>query len=194
MAVHTFRREATYYWRRRTPRSLAICLGRSHLFMSLRTTSPVTARRLTTQLDAILEDAAMLAENTDLHLSSSQIETMLCAVVQLHLTKLERVALAAKLPSERAPWHAVRHMYEIGRAPENRQHPDRALAEDLANGFWASLPYLDTGLLTSLLAPARRITKPDDFAALVSMVDTEQFRAALGRIACGYDGGQIFDD
>jgi hypothetical protein len=41
MAVHIFRREATYYWRRRTPRSLAICLDRPHLFMSLRTTSPV---------------------------------------------------------------------------------------------------------------------------------------------------------
>jgi len=96
MAVHIFRREATYYWRRRTPRALAICLNRPHLFLSLRTTSPVMARRLATQLDTILEDAAMLAENTDLHLSSSQIETMLCAVVQRHLTKLERVALAAK--------------------------------------------------------------------------------------------------
>jgi hypothetical protein len=64
--------------------------------MSLRTTSPVMARRLATQLDAILEDAAMLAENTDLHLSRSQIETMLGAVVERHLTKLDRVALAAK--------------------------------------------------------------------------------------------------
>ena len=54
------------------------------------------ARRLATQLDAILEDAAMLAENTDLHLSRSQTETMLGAVVERHLTKLERVALAAK--------------------------------------------------------------------------------------------------
>ncbi|MDO8399081.1 MAG: hypothetical protein Q7T45_14805 [Bradyrhizobium sp.] len=79
MAVHIFRREATYYWRRRTPRSLAICLGRPRLFMSLRTTSPVMARRLAAQLDAILEDAAMLAEDTDLHLSRSQIETMLGA-------------------------------------------------------------------------------------------------------------------
>jgi integrase len=96
MAIHIFRREATYYWRRRTPRSLAICLGRPHVLLSLRTTSPVMARRLATQLDAILEDAAMLAENADLHLSRSQIETMLSAVVERHLTKLERVALAAK--------------------------------------------------------------------------------------------------
>jgi hypothetical protein len=106
----------------------------------------------------------------------------------------EQREILARLPSERAPWHAVRHMYEIGRAPENKQHPDRALAEDLARGFWASLPYLDAGLLTSLLARARRITNPDDFAALASTADTEQFRAALGRIACGYDGGQIVDE
>jgi hypothetical protein len=85
-------------------------------------------------------------------------------------------------------------MYEIGRAPENKQHPDHALAEDLARGFWASRPYLDTSLLTSLLARSCRIAKPDDFAALASRVDTEQFRAALGRIACGYDGGQIVDE
>jgi FkbM family methyltransferase len=102
--------------------------------------------------------------------------------------------ILTRLPSERAPWHAVRHMYEIGRAPENKQHPDHALAEDLARGFWASLPHLDADLLTSVLARARRIAKPDDVAALASMVDTEQFRAALGRIACGYDGGQIVDE
>ena len=106
----------------------------------------------------------------------------------------EHREILARLPSERAPWNAVRHMYEIGRAPENKQHPDHALADDLAHGFWASLPYLDPGLLTSVLARARRIAKPDDLAALAATVDTEQFRAALGRIACGYDGGQIVDE
>ena len=77
----------------------------------------------------------------------------------------EHRELLARLPSERASWHAVRHMYEIGRAPENKQHPDHALAEDLARGFWASLPYLDANLLTSVLARARRIAKPDDLAS-----------------------------
>ena len=85
-------------------------------------------------------------------------------------------------------------MYEIGRAPEDKQHPDHALAQDLARGFWASLPYLEPGLIISLLARARRITESDDLAALASTVDTEQFRAALGRVACGYDGGQIVDE
>ncbi|WKA29698.1 FkbM family methyltransferase [Bradyrhizobium roseum] len=106
----------------------------------------------------------------------------------------EHPDILARLPSERAPWHAVRHMYEIGRAPDNELHPDHALAQDLARGFWASLPHLDPDLLTSLLARARRISKSDDIAALASTVDTEPFRAALGRIACGYDGGQIVDE
>ncbi|WP_454630743.1 hypothetical protein [Bradyrhizobium cenepequi] len=48
------------------------------------------------QLDLILEDAAMLAESADLNLSRSQIETMLRGVVDRHLTKLDRVAHAAK--------------------------------------------------------------------------------------------------
>jgi hypothetical protein len=106
----------------------------------------------------------------------------------------EHREIMARLPSERAPWHAVRHMHEIGRAPENKQHPDHALAQDLARGFWASLPYLDASLITSLLGRARRIARPDDFAALASAVESEQFRAALGWVACGYDGGQIVDE
>jgi len=106
----------------------------------------------------------------------------------------EHPEIMARLPTERAPWHSVRHMYEIGRAPENKEHPDHALAQDLARGFWASLPHLDTSLITSILGRARRITKHDDFAALASMVESEQFRASLGRIACGYDGGQIIDE
>ena len=106
----------------------------------------------------------------------------------------EHPEIMARLPSEGAPWHAVRHMYEIGRAPENKQHPDHALTQDLARGFWASLPYLDGGLIALILARGRRITNDEDFAALASLVDGEQFRAALGRVACGYDGGQIVDE
>jgi FkbM family methyltransferase len=106
----------------------------------------------------------------------------------------EHPDIMARLPSERAPWHAVRHLYEIGRAPENDRHPDHALAQDLARGFWASLPYLDTKLLNMLLGRARGISSPDGLAELASSIETEQFRAALGRIACGYDGGQIIDD
>jgi FkbM family methyltransferase len=106
----------------------------------------------------------------------------------------EHPAIFARLPSERAPWDKVRHMYEIGRAPENPNHPDHALARTLARGFWASLPYLDRDLIAAMLRRAgtgvRRPADIDFSAAL----DTEAFRASLGRIACGYDGGQIVDE
>lgn len=58
MAFHIFRRDAVYYWRRRPPRALANLLDHTHLFLSLKTTSHVAARRLAAQLDLILEDAA----------------------------------------------------------------------------------------------------------------------------------------
>jgi hypothetical protein len=106
----------------------------------------------------------------------------------------EHPEIMARVPTERAPWHAVRHMYEIGRAPENEQHPDHALARDLARGFWASLPYLDSNLIASILGRARRVEKHDDLVALASTVESEQFRAALGRVACGYDGGQVIEE
>jgi FkbM family methyltransferase len=102
--------------------------------------------------------------------------------------------IMARFPTERAPWHAVRHMYEIGRALENESHPDHALARELAHGFWASLPYLDPTLIASLLGRARQLEEHGDLAALASMVESEQFRASLGRIACGYDGGQVVEE
>jgi hypothetical protein len=40
MAFHIFRRQAVYYWRRRTPRALAKVLGRQHLSMSLQNDEP----------------------------------------------------------------------------------------------------------------------------------------------------------
>jgi FkbM family methyltransferase len=99
--------------------------------------------------------------------------------------------IMARLPSERAPWDAVRHMYEIGRAPNDPQHPDHDLARELALGFWAMLPYIDPTLIATLLARARRIDDPREREALVATVETDSFRAALGRIACSYDGGQV---
>jgi FkbM family methyltransferase len=106
----------------------------------------------------------------------------------------EHPDIFARLPSERASWDNVRHMYEIGRAPENPSHPDHSLAQELTRGFWASLPYLDRDLIAELLSRARagsRRRPAEDFSAAI---DTEAFRAALGRIACGYDGGQIVDE
>lgn len=96
MAFHIFRRQAVYYWRRRAPAVLANQLGRPHVSMSLRTTSRMTARRLASQLNLILDDVAMLADGPSPHLTRSQIETMLHAVVEKQLAKLDLVALAAK--------------------------------------------------------------------------------------------------
>ena len=106
----------------------------------------------------------------------------------------EHPDILARLPRERAPWQSVRHMYEIGRAPENALHPDHALARDLARGLWAMLPYLDSELVKMLLAHARRVSDPAELDALTAIIGTEAFRASLGRIACGYDGGQIVDE
>ena len=106
----------------------------------------------------------------------------------------EHPEIMDRFPTERAPWHAVRHLYEIGRAPENEQHPDHALARDLARGFWASLPYLNSNVIASFLGRGRHIEERGDLAMLASMVESEQFRTALGRIACGYDGGQIIEE
>jgi FkbM family methyltransferase len=95
----------------------------------------------------------------------------------------EQEAIAVRLPAERAPWDAVRHMYEIGRAPENPRHPEHELAQVLARGLWASLPHLDADLLASLLRRGGGALDP-------SVIKAEPFRLRLGRIACGYDGGQ----
>jgi FkbM family methyltransferase len=97
--------------------------------------------------------------------------------------------VAARLPVARAPWDAVRHMYEIGRAPENPLHPDHALANALARGFWASLPELDRTLINMLLRRGGGETA--DVAR--DSLEGEQFTLALGRIACGYDGGQVIE-
>jgi FkbM family methyltransferase len=95
-----------------------------------------------------------------------------------------------RMPRERAPWDAVTHMYEIGRAPENPNHLDFALAQELARGFWASLPLLDDQTLAMLLARARDC-KGAERQALDEYIRSEAFLAALGRIACTYDGGHV---
>ena len=106
----------------------------------------------------------------------------------------EHPAIFDRLPRERADWHAVRHMYEIGRAPENSNHPDHVLARELARGFWAMLPWLEPAQIVALLARARGIDDAKERAALAATVDSEAFRLSLGRIACGYDGGQVVEE
>jgi len=102
----------------------------------------------------------------------------------------EATDVLKQMPRERASWDAVTHMYEIGRAPENPSHPDFALADELARGFWASLPMLDDRTLALILARARNGDGPDR-QTLDEYVRSEAFLAALGRIACMYDGGHV---
>jgi hypothetical protein len=73
-------------------------------------------------------------------------------------------------------------------------HPDHTLARELARGFWASLPGLDSALVAGLLARGRGLNGEAEKAALAEALDTDAFRIALGRIACGYDGGQIVEE
>ncbi|MBS0242315.1 MAG: FkbM family methyltransferase [Proteobacteria bacterium] len=95
-----------------------------------------------------------------------------------------------RLPATRGDWAAVTHMYEIGKAPENAAHPEHALAQELARGLWASLPLLDPATVARLLARARGLDTAAETALAVELA-TEPMRAALARIACGYDGGQL---
>lgn len=95
-----------------------------------------------------------------------------------------------RLPEERAPWDDVTHMYEIGRAPERENHPDFALAQQLGRGFWASLPHLEQQLLRDILVRGQR--PGEEFS--IDQDSEAAFRIALGRIACGYDGGQVVNE
>jgi FkbM family methyltransferase len=105
----------------------------------------------------------------------------------------EEPQIAARFPTERAPWHCVRHMYEIGRAPENPNHPEHALAQVLVRGFWSMLPYLDRHLLSEIIRRGRMPSNAATADLALQSLETEGFSARLGRIACGYDGGQLID-
>jgi FkbM family methyltransferase len=102
----------------------------------------------------------------------------------------EQREILERMPRSRAPWDSATHMYEIGRAPENARHPDHELATALTRAFWAALPGLEPDVLAMLLARARGASA-ENLAALREEVQADRFRASLGRIACGYDGGQI---
>ncbi len=103
----------------------------------------------------------------------------------------EAAALKARFPAQPAPWDAVRHLYEFGRAPENPQHPDHALAKALAGACLAALPTLAPKALRALLAAG---AEGPQVERLLAALDTDAFRAGLGRIAAPYDGGQLLDE
>ena len=126
----------------------------------------------------------------------------------------EEAVLAKRFPKEPAPWDRVQHLWDCGRAPERPDHPDHALAKVLQAGFFASLPSLEPALLDRLVHGGLVATGAGDFtpaqtqmlagtaefprapapaADLAEFLDSDQLRAALGRIACTYDGGHIME-
>jgi FkbM family methyltransferase len=127
----------------------------------------------------------------------------------------EHAELTARFPTEPARWDAVQHLWDFGRAPERPDHPDHGLAKVLLHGFFAALPSLEPALLCRLLergleagkqgsySPAlaqallgtAEMPRPRAAAAsdLATLLETDELRAALGRIACAYDGGHIMD-
>ena len=126
----------------------------------------------------------------------------------------EEAALAARFPPEPAPWDRVQHLWDFGRAPERPDHPDHALAKVLLSGFFAALPFMEPALLARLVQRGLETTKAGAFgpdvarslmgtaelprpptadADLARLLDTDALRAALGRIACAYDGGHIME-
>ena len=127
----------------------------------------------------------------------------------------ESAGLRERLPLEPAPWDRVAHLWDEGRAPQNPAHNDHALARMLQQALMASLPSLGVPQMEALirrglqLPPDAPLT-PEHIARLLgtaenpgrepvpmdmtSLLKTDRFRAALGRIACMYDGGHIVDE
>ena len=126
--------------------------------------------------------------------------------------------LVGRFPSQPAAWDRVQHLWDFGRAAEQQTHPDHALASRLVAGFLAALPSLDHRLLADLLdrpqlgqprpaaASDRDLTRllygtaeypravPAAAADIAALMQSDAFRAALGRIASAYDGGHLMDD
>jgi FkbM family methyltransferase len=126
----------------------------------------------------------------------------------------EEAALARRFPEQPAPWDRVQHLWDCGRAAERPDHPDHMLAKTLQAGFFAALPSLEPRLLerialaglvaTSAGSPSAAVLgqiagtaeyprTPIAAASLSALLQADQLRAALGRIACTYDGGHIMD-
>jgi FkbM family methyltransferase len=127
----------------------------------------------------------------------------------------EEQALAQRFPKEATPWDRVGHLWDCGRAPDRTDHPDHLLATVLQAGLLAVLPTLEPAaierlIVSGLLAtgrlpysvgsadklfgtaefPRAPVAAPTNLAALL---DSDRLRAALGRIACTYDGGHIME-
>jgi len=122
--------------------------------------------------------------------------------------------LGPRIPKALGKWDDVGHLWDHGRALDNPDHADHQLARVLTHGLMALLPSLDPKLLERAVAQgfaALKIAPGSDAARaaltgtaeypgldqthkeLADLVRSDRFRAALGRIACFYDGGHIVE-
>ncbi len=136
------------------------------------------------------------------------------ALNRFYVAEEAAAQLMPRFPKTPAGWDAVGHLWDHGRAVDTPAHADHKLARVLVHGLMALLPSLDPKLVAQLIGrglegqklqsgsaeamaalvgtaenPSQAAT-PKDLADLMA---TDQFRAALGRIACFYDGGHIVD-
>jgi FkbM family methyltransferase len=131
---------------------------------------------------------------------------------------VEQSHLRDQFPAQPADWQTVAHLWDCGRVADAPDHPDRRLAEVLAAGLYAELPALPVDVLARVVRrglealgerdtakaaaallgtaeypgeyPGPRAPATSDLDPLIA---DDRFRAALGRIACMYDGGHITD-
>jgi Methyltransferase FkbM domain len=122
--------------------------------------------------------------------------------------------LAGKFPKQPMPWHEVAHLWDAGRVLETAAHPDRALADTLAKGLIALLPTLPDVMISRLIEAGLKADKstltPEVARALIGtaewpgndvaapqqvadLVASDRLKAALGRMACMYDGGHLLE-
>jgi FkbM family methyltransferase len=127
----------------------------------------------------------------------------------------EAAHLAGRFPPAPLAWDSVDHLWDWGRAADRPAHPDRALADILIAGLFADLAritreqpellkrLLERGLaaprladaaaptVSSLLGTAEQPSSGPAPVDLDGLLASDAFRAALGRIACMYDGGHL---
>jgi FkbM family methyltransferase len=124
----------------------------------------------------------------------------------------EDAGLADRFPKEPHGWDRAAHLWDAGRAGDAPGHPDHALARLLGDGLYALLPTLEPAFVAGLIrrgleAGKREANDPAVRAELLgaaefprdaepmpdldALIASDQFRAALGRIACRYDGGHV---
>ncbi len=124
----------------------------------------------------------------------------------------EHAGLKSKFPAVPTPWHDIGHLWDCGRVLDMPAHPDHALSEALTKGLMALLPTLPSKLVADLidagLASDKKVLSPEILMALIGsaewpggssaplattadLVNTDRLKAALGRMACMYDGGHL---